>query len=214
MTRHSQTALTINTCSQADEMRKTFRIEPATDMVLELAVWFSKTSAVQRVHLRDLGAPTFLLGKSPYPAIDNISAGGLRLSFAAPAPSQPALFRSHLPLALVYFKVHDATDQQTCPLSFMVGYEVKHVNYSQGRICLGMCLALDGVPHPSELVLDFVDARKYGIACLTKWCEDMHRKTVRGGCRKTFSGLRLDMLLNQLDVAMAELPGHAVCPGA
>ncbi|WP_243363178.1 hypothetical protein [Fundidesulfovibrio terrae] len=182
------------------------------ELILELAVWFSNSTSVQRIHLRDLGPPTFILGKPPHPLINNISAGGMALSFETSSPRQLDAFHSHLPLALVYFKIQDATGGHSSPLSFMAGYEVRRVQYLSGRMYLGMSLALDGVPHPEELVLDFVDARRYGIACLTKWCEDMDRQASHGECRRTFSGLRLDMLLNQLDIAMMELPGRAVCP--
>ncbi|WP_173084668.1 hypothetical protein [Fundidesulfovibrio magnetotacticus] len=196
------------------DLRSAHRVEVARDFVIELAVWFGRCLGLRRIHLRDLGSPVFTLGRPPYPCIDNISAGGLGLSFAASAPSQLAALRERLPLALVYFKLHDPAETNSWPLAFMAGYEVKRVRYHEGRICLGLSLALDGAPHPEEMALDFVDARKYGNACLTKWCDDMQRRNVRGGCAKGFQGLRLDMLLSQLDAALAELPGRSVCPGA
>lgn len=209
MTRRFQTSQTGEQLP-AEDSRQAFRIPLDPGIVLELAIWFSKSTEVTRVHLKDLGPPTFVMGKPPFPLIDNISAGGLGLSFSGESSRRITLFQSHVPLALVYFKIQDPAGSYAPPLSFMAGYEVKRVQYLSGRINLGMSLALDGVPHPGELVLDFVDARKYGNSCLTRWCHDMQRRRPQGASRKTFPGIRLDMLLSQLEMAMAEMPGHAM----
>lgn len=210
MTRRFQTSTAGEALCHAEDPRSCYRVEVTRDILIELAVWFSNSKDVRRIHLKDLGPPAFSLGKPPYPFIDNISASGLALSFFASGPGQSEAFQERLPLALVYFKVQDPSGAHSSPLSFMAGYAVKRVEYAGGRIRLGMCLALDGVPHPGELVLDFVDARKYGNACLTKWCEDMHRRSARPRNSGACPGLRLDMLLSQLDLAMTEIPGHAV----
>lgn len=209
--RRFQTTTSQNGSCRENESRGCYRVKVRRDLVLELAVWFCNRKDIRRIHLRELGAPSFILGKPPYPLIYDISAGGMALTIMAEAARPRDVFRHDLPLALVYFKLQDACAGHPSPLSFMAGYEVKRVQYLNDRIYLGMSLALDGVPHPDELALDFVDARKYGIACLTKWCENMHGRADRGICKEAFSGLRLDMLLDQLDVAMSELPGRAVC---
>lgn len=208
MTRHFQTSKPHDSFCQTTETRSCYRVELDEDMLLELAVWFSKDVSIRRIHLRDLGPPVYSLGKAPYPRIVNISASGLALSFLAMPLQHPDAFRDCFPLVLVYFKLRDPSGLHAPPLSFLAGYEVKRVEHTEGRLRLGMGLALDAVPHPGELILDFVDARKYGNACLTKWCEDMNRRSIRAGGGRMPCGVRLDMLLNQLDTAMTQPPAH------
>ena len=100
---------------------------------------------------------------------------------------------------LAYYKLVDPTDTMGEPLSFLAGYEVKHSQFHSDRNYLGLKLRWDGVPDQNDKAVFFADAAKYGIADLTKWCDDMNRK-VCGIETLPPQGLRLDRLLRELDI--------------
>lgn len=180
-----------------NDYRVTFRIEVDESIVLELAVWLRRAGPPGRVHLRDLGDPKMLQGRPPYPRVEDISSTGMCLSFKSASLVGVDKFANVT--MLVYFKLVDPTDIMGDPLSFMAGFEVKHAQYLTDRTFLGLKLRWDGVPDQSDKALYFADAAKYGIADLTKWCDEMNRK-VCGLEHMLPQGLRLDRLLRELDV--------------
>jgi len=179
-----------------NDYRVTFRIEVDESIVLDLAVWLRRAGPPGRVHLRDLGDPKMLQGRPPYPRIEDISSTGMCLSFKS--ASLVGVDKFSNVTMLVYFKLVDPTDIMGDPLSFMAGFEVKHAQYLTDRTFLGLKLRWDGVPDQSDKALYFADAAKYGIADLTKWCDEMNRK-VCGLEHMLPQGLRLDRLLRELD---------------
>ncbi|KAF0233238.1 MAG: hypothetical protein FD177_1869 [Desulfovibrionaceae bacterium] len=180
-----------------DDYRSTFRVETDENIVLELALWLRRASEMKRVHLKALGDPKMIQGKPPYPRIEDLSSAGMSLSFKA---SQLMPVEKFAGVALLaYFKLVDPTDTTGEPLSFLAGYEVKHSQFHSDRNYLGLKLRWDGVPDQNDKAVFFADAAKYGIADLTKWCDDMNRK-VCGIENLPPQGLRLDRLLRELDI--------------
>lgn len=180
-----------------DDYRSTFRVETDENIVLELAIWLRRASEMKRVHLKALGDPKMIQGKPPYPRIEDLSSAGMSLSFKA---SQLMPVEKFAGVALLaYFKLVDPTDTTGEPLSFLAGYEVKHSQFHSDRNYLGLKLRWDGVPDQNDKAVFFADAAKYGIADLTKWCDDMNRK-VCGIENLPPQGLRLDRLLRELDI--------------
>lgn len=186
-----------------DDYRSTFRVETDESIVLELAVWLRRTTEMKRVHLKELGDPKMTQGKPPYPRIEDLSSAGMSLSFKA---SQLMAVEKFAGVALLaYFKLVDPTDTTGEPLSFLAGYEVKHSQFHSDRNYLGLKLRWDGVPDQNDKAVFFADAAKYGIADLTKWCDDMNRK-VCGIEHLPPQGLRLDRLLRELDIIRSGAP--------
>ncbi|WP_027190468.1 hypothetical protein [Fundidesulfovibrio putealis] len=180
-----------------DDYRSTFRVETDENIVLELAIWLRRASEMRRVHLKELGDPKMIQGKPPYPRIEDLSSAGMSLSFKA---SQLMPVEKFAGVALLaYFKLVDPTDTMGEPLSFLAGYEVKHSQFHSDRNYLGLKLRWDGVPDQNDKAVFFADAAKYGIADLTKWCDDMNRK-VCGIENLPPQGLRLDRLMRELDI--------------
>ncbi|MFZ5426333.1 MAG: hypothetical protein ACOZEN_05125 [Thermodesulfobacteriota bacterium] len=184
-----------------DDYRATFRVEVNESIVLELALWFRKMTELGRVHLRDLGDPKMLQGKPPFPRIEDVSSTGICLSFKATQPLPAEKFKGTA--LLIYFKLVDPTDVMGEPLSFMAGFEAKHSQFHGGRVYLGLKLRWDGVPDQNDKALFFADAAKYGIADLTKWCDDMNRKAC-GIEHLNTQGLRLERLLRELEAIKAK----------
>ncbi|GFK93666.1 hypothetical protein NNJEOMEG_01500 [Fundidesulfovibrio magnetotacticus] len=190
-----------------NDYRVTFRIEVDETIVLELAVWLRRANQLGRVHLRDLGDPKMAQGRPPFPRIEDISSTGMCLSFKSSQLVEVEKFAGVA--VLVYFKLVDPTDMMGDPLSFMAGFEVKHAQHHGDRTFLGLKLRWDGVPDQNDKALYFADAAKYGIADLTKWCDEMNRK-VCGMEHMPPQGLRLDRLLREVEAARKPL-GQA-CP--
>ncbi len=179
-----------------DDYRVTFRVEVNESIVLELAVWLKRVGELGRVHLKDLGDPKMLQGRPPFPRVEDISSTGMCLSFKSSHLVEVERFQGLA--VLVYFKLVDPTDVSGEPLSFMAGFKVKHSQYHNERNFLGLKLRWDGVPDQNDKALFFADAAKYGIADLTKWCDDMNRK-VCGIEHLPPQGLRLERLLRELE---------------
>lgn len=179
-----------------EDYRMTFRVEADETIVLELAVWLRRGKDLGRIHLKDLGEPKMVQGKPPYPRIEDISSTGLCLSFRA---GQAVPLEKFAGVAvIIYFKLSDPSDIMGEPLSFLVGFEVKHSQHYNERVYLGCKLRFDGVPDQNDKAVFFADASRYGIADLTKWCDDMNRKAC-GVQGQQPRGLRLDRLLRELD---------------
>lgn len=181
-----------------DDYRTTFRVEVNESIVLELAVWLRRVNELGRVHLKDLGDPKMLQGMPPFPKMEDLSSTGICLSFKSSQLVGVEKFAGVV--MLVYFKLVDPTDLMGEPLSFMAGFEVKHAQYHSGRTYLGLKLRYDGVPDQNDKALFFADASKYGIADLTKWCDDMNRKAC-GIEHMPSQGLRLERLLREIEAA-------------
>lgn len=190
-----------------DDYRATFRVEVDESIVLDLAVWFKKAGDMKRLHLRDLGEPKMIQGKPPLPRIEDISSTGLCLSFRSGGPVGVEKFAGLA--VLVYFRLVDPSDTMGDPLSFLAGFEVKHAQFHNERNFLGLKLRWDGVPDQNDKALFFADAAKYGIADLTKWCDDMNRK-VCGIEHLPPQGLRLERLLRELE-AVKHVGSPVVC---
>ncbi|MFP5220747.1 MAG: hypothetical protein ACLGSA_00500 [Acidobacteriota bacterium] len=186
-----------------EDYRSTFRVETDESIVLELAVWLRRPAEMKRVHLKDLGDPKMIQGKPPYPRIEDISSTGMSVSFKASQLMPVEKFAGVAVLA--YYKLVDPTDIMGEPLSFLAGYEVKHSQFHSERNYLGLKLRWDGVPDQNDKAVFFADAAKYGIADLTKWCDDMNRK-VCGIEHLPPQGLRLDRLLRELDIIRSGAP--------
>lgn len=186
-----------------EDYRSTFRVETDESIVLELAVWLRRATEMKRVHLKDLGDPKMIQGKPPYPRIEDISSTGMSVSFKASQLMPAEKFTGVAVLA--YYKLVDPTDLMGEPLSFLAGYEVKHSQFHSERNYLGLKLRWDGVPDQNDKAVFFADAAKYGIADLTKWCDDMNRK-VCGIEHLPPQGLRLDRLLRELDIMRSGAP--------
>ncbi|MBI4805788.1 MAG: hypothetical protein HY795_11195 [Desulfovibrio sp.] len=183
------------------DYRTTFRVEVDETIVLELAVWFRRRNEMGRVHLRNLGEPKMLQGKPPEPRIEDISSTGLCLSFRGSQPMGVEKFAGVY--VILFFQLVDPTDMMGEPLSFLAGFDVKHSQFHNERNFLGLKLRWDGVPDQNDKAIFFADASKYGIADLTKWCDDMNRK-VSGMESLPPQGLRLDRLLRELDIVQRE----------
>lgn len=179
-----------------DDYRATFRVEVDESIVLELAVWLRRMNELGRVHLRDLGDPKMLQGKPPFPRLEDVSSTGVCLSFKASQTVEVDKFKGVC--MLVYFKLVDPGDVAGDPLSFLAGFEVKHSQYHNERVFLGLKLRWDGVPDQNDKAVFFADAAKYGIADLTKWCDDMNRKAC-GVEHMPQRGLRLERLLREIE---------------
>lgn len=190
-----------NVDGRTGDDRSSFRLEVPSDSILELAVWFRRRLDFRFIQLRDLGPPACVLNKPPYPRIDNISAVGMGLSFVSARKHDACLLTKHPPIVLVYFKVPDLVTGRNFPMTFMAGYEIKRTWTEEGRLRFGLSLAFDAVPRREEMMLDFVDVRKYGISELTKWCDCLQRRTRQAQSRECATGLCLDMLLKQLELA-------------
>lgn len=186
-----------------DDYRTAFRVETDESIVLELAIWLRRTSEMKRVHLRELGEPKMIQGRPPYPRIEDISSTGMSLSFKASQLTGVEKFAGVAMLA--YFKLVDPTDMMGEPLSILAGFEVKHSQFHGDRNYLGLKLRWDGVPDQNDKAVFLADAAKYGIADLTKWCDDMNRK-VCGIEHMPPQGLRLDRLLRELEVLKSGAP--------
>ena len=178
------------------ENRSAFRIEVNEDYVLDLAVWFKKRGSFGRMHIKELGPPKLMQGRPPYPRIEDISSVGMALSFDAAQAMDVSKFAGVL--ALVYFKLVDPTDMMGDPLSFLVAYEVNASQILDGRAYIGLRMVYDAVPDPGDKAVFFADARKYGIADLTKWCDEMNRSMFTGTHSPPPPGLRLDRLLREI----------------
>ncbi|MFP5240334.1 MAG: hypothetical protein ACLGQW_10930 [Acidobacteriota bacterium] len=183
-----------------DDYRSTFRVEVDESYVLELAVWLRRSSAMGHLHLSELGDPKMIQGKPPLPRIDDISSNGMCLSFRSENPVPTEKF--HGVAVLVYFKLVDPMDVMGEPLSFFSGYEAQFSQHHGARNYLGLKLRWDGVPDQNEKAVSFADATKYGIADLTKWCDDMNRKAL-GQHHRPPGGLRLERLLRELETIRA-----------
>jgi hypothetical protein len=183
------------------ETRSAFRIDLNEDFVLELAVWFKRGREIRRVHLADLGQPQMTKGQPPHPRLENISANSLALSFNSGQAMAQDRFNDVLVLA--YFKLIPPEGDGYEPLCLMTGFEVKGAKFYDGRMFLGLRLVYDAEPEPGEKVLRFQDARKYGIADLTKWCDDMNR-VVRNGEYPRMPGFRLERLLSEIAVQVRD----------
>lgn len=186
--------------------RIAFRVEVPDNFLLELAVWLRRKSDMGRLHLKDLGDPKMLWGKPPHPRLEDLSSTGGCVSFAS-AGGIP-LERFDNVVVLVYFKLVDPTDPMGDPLSFLEGFEPLTSQYNDGRNYLGMRLAYDGVPDPSDKAVFFTDARKYGVADLTKWCDDMNRQSSSQNYLPP-PGLRLERLLSELTLLREDHPRAA-----
>ena len=186
--------------------RIAFRVEVPEHYVLELAVWFRRSADMGRLHLRDLGDPKMLMGKPPYPRLEDISSTGACLSFASAGAVPVEKFENVV--VLVYFKLVDPTDTMGDPLSFLEGFQPLTSQHNDGRNFLGMRLVYDGVPDPSDKAIFFTNARKYGVADLTRWCDDMNRQACTVNCLPP-PGLRLERLLNELTLLRGDHPLQA-----
>jgi hypothetical protein len=180
-----------------DDYRTAFRVEVDESILLELAVWIRRRAELGRVHLKDLGDPKMIQGRPPFPRVEDISSTGVCFSYASSHEAPVEKFAGLV--LLVYLKLVDPTDMMGEPLSFLAGFEVKHAQYHNGRNYLGLKLRWDGVPDQNEKAIFFADASRYGIADLTKWCDDMNRK-ICGVEHMPPQGLRLDRLLRELEV--------------
>ena len=193
-----------------DDYRVAFRVEVDDSIMLELAAWIRRSSEMGRVHLKDLGDPKMILGRPPFPRVEDLSSTGLCFSYKS---SQETPLEKFGGLILVlYFKLVDPTDIMGEPLSFLAGFEVKHAQYHDGRNYLGLKLRWDGVPDQNDKAVFFADASRYGIADLTKWCDDMNRK-ICGMEHMLPQGLRLDRLLRELEVVKQAQPAVHQSPG-
>ena len=110
-------------------------------------------------------------------------------------------------LVLAYFKLVDPMGGNFEPLSMMTGYRVNGVKFYDGRMFMGLNLAYDAAPEPGEKVLRFNNASKYGIADLTKWCDDMNRLALSGEIPKV-PGFRLSRLLTEIEALAQKKPGN------
>ena len=186
--------------------RIAFRVEVSDQFLLELAVWFRRKADMGRLHLKDLGDPKMLLGKPPYPRLEDLSSTGGCLSFVSAGAVPLEKFENVV--VLVYFKLVDPTDPTGDPLSFLEGFEPLTSQHNDGRNYLGMRLVYDGVPDPSDKAVFFTNARKYGVADLTKWCDDMNRQACNQNALPP-PGLRLERLLNELTMLKGSQPPQA-----
>lgn len=186
--------------------RAAFRVEVDERFVLELAIWLRRKGEMGRVHVRDLSEPKMLQDKPPYPRIEDVSSAGMCLSFNASQAVEVEKFANVA--VLVYFKLVDPSDMAGEPLSFLAGFEVVTSQVHNGRNYIGLKLRWDGVPDQNDKALFFADAAKYGIADLTKWCDDMNRK-VSGMENLPPQGLRLDRLLRELEAVQKSTRNQA-----
>ena len=196
MTRRLQVSSDQRMWKRQPESRKSFRVRVNKELVLELGVWFKQCGDFKRLTLKDLGSPLWFLGRPPYPSIDNLSAGGMALSFNAAREVDSSKLDNQGLLAMVYFKLSAVNTDLGGPISILAGYEVIRAKFQETKVLMGLRLTLNGLPLPGEMALEFTDVRKHGIPVLTKWCDDVFQRKSWVGVTNISAGIRLENLMH------------------
>jgi hypothetical protein len=183
---------------QQDDFRQHFRIDVPEGYVRDLAVWFRNTQPGGKLDLCEIGRPHLAVGGkiSLKVRLEDLSAGGMCVSFLSHAslPVKKLLGR----WLFVYFKLAAAHDPFGDHLTLFLVTEIIGANDWKGKTYLSLRIAANGVPDPFEKSLHLIDAAKYGIAELTRWCDEMDRTAVGLAERPQQRGLDLEHLLLEI----------------
>mgnify|MGYP000966092559 FL=1 len=190
-----------------------FRVDIEDCDVIELAAWFWGNELPGRLHVRDLGKPHLQLGRHLcWVNLDSLSAAGLGLTFhslCSQAPDEPLES-----VVLVYLKLappSDALDEQLC---LFLACEPRSRQLMGRQTYLGLHILAEGMPEAGDKAVSLVNVERYGIADLTRWCDEKDRY-LRSPNQAQRAGLRMDRLLAEVVAAareMEEAEGNGVAP--
>lgn len=187
-----------------EDYRNHFRIEVPETHLVECAVWFKRKGPLSRMSLLELGKPHMAKGDRMGLRIEDISAAGMAVSFAA-HPKLPAE-RLAERTVLVYFKLADPIYVVADPTCLLVAAEIKAVNQWDGKVYLSLRLTHNAAPDLSSKAVNFVGSEKYGIAELTRWCDEMDRRSCNQDTAMTQPGVQMDKLLLEISALTDPCP--------
>ncbi|EPR42368.1 hypothetical protein dsx2_0295 [Desulfovibrio sp. X2] len=177
-------------------MRNSFRIDIEDGDVYELAAWFYPLPCPQAIHISELGLPNLLLGRVNCSLhLDNISAEGVGISFRRACRHFPADLQSHA--VLLYMKLSSPLDPADEPFVLLLGCTVQAARQTDERVFLGLRVVCEGSGDAQDKIVNFLNVEKYGIADLTRWCDEKDRVS-RAEKRAISLGLRMDRLLAEI----------------
>lgn len=193
-----------------EDYRNHFRIEVPEEYLKECAVWFKRKEPIARMSLLELGKPHLVRGERMGLHIEDVSAAGMAVSFQA-HPRLPAAKLAERTV-MVYFKLADPIYVAADPTCLLAAAEVKAVNEWEGKVYLSLRITHNGLPDKMDKAVFFVNAEKYGIAELTRWCDEMDRRSCTMEVVAPDPGVQLDRLLQEIDALApavpAARPGH------
>jgi hypothetical protein len=179
-----------------------FRVDIEDCDVIELAAWFWGSEIPGRLHVRDLGKPHLQLGRHLcWVNLDSLSAAGLGLSYHSLCSQIP-----DAPMActvLIYLKLappSEALDEQLC---LFLACQPRSSQPHGHQTYLGLHILAEGMPEAGDKALSLVNVERYGIADLTRWCDEKDR-FLRSSNQMQRPGLRLDRLLAEVVAAARE----------
>ncbi|MEW5774955.1 MAG: hypothetical protein AB1916_15665 [Thermodesulfobacteriota bacterium] len=176
-----------------------FRVDIEDCDVIELAAWFWSPELPGRLHVRDLGKPHLQLGRRLcWVNLDSLSAAGLGLTYHRLCPQAP-----EDPLAgsmLVYLKLAPPSDAPDDPLALFLACEVRSRQPLGRSTYLGLHILAEGAPEAGDKALSLVNVERYGIADLTRWCDEKDRY-LRSANQAHRPGLSMDRLLAEVVAA-------------
>lgn len=180
-----------------------FRVDIEDCDVIELAAWFWGPEIPGRLHVRDLGKPHLQLGRRLcWANLDSLSAAGLGLTYHRLCSNGP-----EDPLAgamLVYLKLAPPSEALDDQLAVFLACRPRSLQLLGREIYLGLHIEAEGVPEAGDKALSLVNVERYGIADLTRWCDEKDR-CLRSPNQVQRPGLRLDRLLAEVVAAAREM---------
>jgi hypothetical protein len=188
-----------------------FRVDIEDCDVIELAAWFRGPELPGRLHVRDMGKPHLQLGRHLcWVNLDSLSAAGLGLTYhslCSQAPDEPLAGTM-----LVYLKLAPPSEASDDSLAMLLACEVRSRQPLGRETYLGLHILAEGEPESGDKALSLVNVERYGIAGLTRWCDEKDR-SLRSPNQAHRPGLSLDRLLAEV-VAAAREKEKAAGPGA
>lgn len=179
-----------------------FRVDIEDCDVIELAAWFWGQELPGRLHVRDLGKPHLQLGRHLcWVNLDSLSAAGLGLTYhrlCSQAPDEPLAGTM-----LVYLKLAPPSDASDDTLAMLLACEVRSRQPLGRETYLGLHILADGAPESGDKALSLINVERYGIAALTRWCDEKDRY-FRSPNQVQRPGLSLDRLLAEVVAAARE----------
>ncbi len=179
-----------------------FRVDIEDCDVIELAAWFWGAALPGRLHVRDLGKPHLQLGRHLcWVNLDSLSAAGLGLTYhslCSQVPDEPLGS-----ITLVYLKLAPPSDALDDPLCLFLACEPRSIQHLGRQTYLGMHIQAEGVPEAGDKALSLINVERYGIADLTRWCDEKDRY-LRSPNQSQRPGLRMDRLLAEVVAAAWE----------
>ncbi len=188
-----------------EDYRNHFRIEVPIGHLVECAVWFKRKGPLSRMSLLELGKPHMVKGERLDLRIEDISAAGMAVSFTAhpKLPADKLLER----MVLAYFKLADPFYPVADPTCLLVASEVKAINEWEGKVYLSLRLTHNAAADKTAKAVTFASSEKYGISELTRWCDEMDRRSCTLEAAVIQPGVQLDRLLLELAALDKPAPG-------